>query len=176
MPLDGAQPMHGGDASGTCRAYADAAPPPPPSAAGGGRAAASPPDIGTKSQAPAIAIVVAAASSRIGAGAWFVYAAAGRGRGEVGQRTDGGSSAPLAPPAAPPCVPARRQPAGRRELEPGTMLISAVGLVDPSDPRYQGDKALLQGDLRADSKSQLVAEGARPAASTPSRSRRTTTC
>src|SRR5213075_3155434 len=39
---------------------------------------------------------------------------------------------------------------------PGTMLISAVGLIDPSDPRYQADKALLQSDLRADSKSQLV--------------------
>jgi hypothetical protein len=36
------------------------------------------------------------------------------------------------------------------------MLISAVGLIDPSDPRYRADKALLQSDLRADSKSQLV--------------------
>jgi serine/threonine-protein kinase len=36
------------------------------------------------------------------------------------------------------------------------MLISAIGLIDPSDPRYRADKALLQSDLRADSKSQLV--------------------
>ena len=36
------------------------------------------------------------------------------------------------------------------------MVISAVGLVDPSDPRYQSDKTLLQSDLRADSRSQLV--------------------
>ena len=35
-------------------------------------------------------------------------------------------------------------------------MISAVGLIDPSDPRYQSDKALLQSDLRADSKSQAV--------------------
>ena len=36
------------------------------------------------------------------------------------------------------------------------LTISAVGLVDPKDPRYGGDKALLQTDLRADSKAQLV--------------------
>jgi hypothetical protein len=35
-------------------------------------------------------------------------------------------------------------------------LISAIGWIDPSDPRYQNDKSLLQSDLRADSKSQLV--------------------
>jgi len=38
------------------------------------------------------------------------------------------------------------------------MVISAVGLIDPSDPRYQNDKALLQSDLRADSRSQTVAK------------------
>jgi serine/threonine-protein kinase len=42
--------------------------------------------------------------------------------------------------------------------EPGTMLISAVGLADPNDKKYQTDKALLNADLRADSKSQLVAK------------------
>jgi len=36
------------------------------------------------------------------------------------------------------------------------MVISAVGLVDPSDSRYQADKSLQQTDLRNDSKSQLV--------------------
>ena len=35
-------------------------------------------------------------------------------------------------------------------------MISAVGLADPSDPRYANDKALLQSDVRADSKRQLV--------------------
>ena len=38
------------------------------------------------------------------------------------------------------------------------MTISAEGLVDPNDPRYRTDKALLQSDLRADAKSQLVAK------------------
>jgi serine/threonine-protein kinase len=36
------------------------------------------------------------------------------------------------------------------------MTIAAVGLVDPSDPRYHADQGLLQADLRADSRSQLV--------------------
>ena len=36
--------------------------------------------------------------------------------------------------------------------------ISAVGLVDPNDPRYKGDKALQQDDARADAKSQIVAK------------------
>jgi serine/threonine-protein kinase len=33
-----------------------------------------------------------------------------------------------------------------------------VGLIDPKDARYQNDKSLLQSDLRADAKSQLVAK------------------
>jgi eukaryotic-like serine/threonine-protein kinase len=41
-------------------------------------------------------------------------------------------------------------------LAPGTMLISAVGLANPADQKYQTDKALLTSDLRADSKSQLI--------------------
>ena len=39
---------------------------------------------------------------------------------------------------------------------PGNVVISAVGLADPSDPRYANDKALLQTAVRADSKRQLV--------------------
>ena len=40
--------------------------------------------------------------------------------------------------------------------EPGTVVIAAQGLADPSNPRYQGNTSLLQADLRADAKSQLV--------------------
>lgn len=36
------------------------------------------------------------------------------------------------------------------------MVIAAQGLADPSNPRYQGNASLLQADLRADAKSQLV--------------------
>ncbi len=57
----------------------------------------------------------------------------------------GNGAAPTAPVAAPPAsTPA------------GSIIISAVGLVDPSQPRYQADNALMQADLRADSRGQLV--------------------
>jgi serine/threonine-protein kinase len=36
------------------------------------------------------------------------------------------------------------------------MTISALGLADPSDPRYQQDKGLLNADLREDARRQLV--------------------
>jgi len=35
-------------------------------------------------------------------------------------------------------------------------VITAVGVADPANPRYQGDAALLQQDLRADANGQLV--------------------
>ena len=36
------------------------------------------------------------------------------------------------------------------------MIITAVGVADPADPRYRADAALLQQDLRADANGQLV--------------------
>ena len=112
-----------------------------------------------KSQMPLVAIVVTLAVIVLGAGAWFTFqrqttevAKAGQGSGPQAAvpAPPASTSAPAAPPAAPPAVVASPK------AEPGTMLISAVGLVDPNDARYQSDKALLQSDLRADSKSQLV--------------------
>ena len=52
-------------------------------------------------------------------------------------------------PPAPPTQPEAAPPAD-------TMVISALGLADPSDPRYQQDKALINADLREDAKRQLV--------------------
>ena len=64
---------------------------------------------------------------------------------------------PSAPTSAAAPVPAAGQ-ASAAAPDPGTMVISAVGLVDPTDPRYAQDPALLQTDLRADSKRQLVSK------------------
>ena len=52
----------------------------------------------------------------------------------------------------------RAAAAAAAKTDPGRVTISAEGLVDPNDPRYSADKALLQTDLRADAKSQLVAK------------------
>lgn len=42
------------------------------------------------------------------------------------------------------------------ELEPGTMVISALGLVDPKDVRFNGDVSAAQAESRADAMRQLV--------------------
>ena len=41
---------------------------------------------------------------------------------------------------------------------PGTVVVTALGLADPTDARYKGDKGALQEAVRADSRSQLVAK------------------
>jgi serine/threonine-protein kinase len=64
------------------------------------------------------------------------------------------SPASAAAPASPPGAVAAAPAATRRD--PGTVLISAVGVADPANPRYQQDKSALQGDARADSKSQVI--------------------
>jgi len=123
----------------------DAAPPPPPDA--------TPPTATSsrngKSQLPAIAAIVGVAVIALGIGGWYAMQRSGA---EAPQSATAppASNVAAAPTAAAPAasVPTQR--------DPGAMLISAVGLVDPSDPRYQSDKSLLQNDLRADSKSQLV--------------------
>ena len=40
--------------------------------------------------------------------------------------------------------------------EPGNIIISALGLADPKDPRFNGDASAAQGEARADAKRQLV--------------------
>ena len=55
---------------------------------------------------------------------------------------------------------AANTPAAAPIANAGTMVISALGLADPTDPRYQqekgGDKGLLNADLREDAKRQLI--------------------
>ena len=40
--------------------------------------------------------------------------------------------------------------------EPGTMVISALGLADPQDPRFNGDQAAAKAEARTDAKRQLI--------------------
>ena len=41
-------------------------------------------------------------------------------------------------------------------VEPGTMVISALGVADPKDPRFNGDAAAAQAEARADAKRKLI--------------------
>ncbi|HSV19052.1 MAG TPA: serine/threonine-protein kinase [Casimicrobiaceae bacterium] len=97
----------------------------------------------------------------VAAGAWFVS------QRMSGDTTQAASTSPAPPPvaaAAPAVTPtvaapspastASPPPVARRD--PGTLVISALGVADPANPRYQTDKSTLQGDARADSKSQLI--------------------
>jgi serine/threonine-protein kinase len=107
------------------------------------------------SQSPALAIAAVAVIVAVGAGAWFFYQRQAVNSNKSAQtpapeKTAASSAVAPSLPGAPATSPAAPKP------EPGTLLISAVGLVDPSDPRYQSDKTLLQSDLRADSRSQVV--------------------
>ena len=102
---------------------------------------------------PALAVVGIAALVAVVAAGWFWYQ-------HQGAATTTAAQAPDKVAAAPPAtaVPAASPPPAVAKSAAGTLTITAVGLVDPSDPRYQGDKSLMQGDLRADSKAQLVAK------------------
>jgi eukaryotic-like serine/threonine-protein kinase len=112
-----------------------------------------------KSQMPMVVIIVGLTVIVLGAGAWFTYQRQATERASSGQGAPSQPAVSTAPASAPAAAPAAGTTAlatAAPKSDPGTMLISAVGLIDPNDPRYQSDKALLQSDLRADSKSQLV--------------------
>jgi serine/threonine-protein kinase len=132
----------------------------------------------TEKPSQAVAISVVAAVAVVGlaalAATWWLWP---RSPTVVAQTTPAAATAPGGGPGAPSAAPASASgntPAGAApqhnapvtapapretvavEPPPGNLVISAVGLADPSDPRYANDKALLQSDARADSKQQLV--------------------
>ena len=100
-----------------------------------------------------IAIVGGIAAIAIAVAAWMALRPSGSASAPP---VAAAPAAPAAQPAAAPTPPPAPPVAAAPPTAPGTVLVTAVGLVDPSDTRYQADKALLQSDLRADSKSQVV--------------------
>jgi serine/threonine-protein kinase len=116
-------------------------------------AAAAPPPPAARSQMPMIAIVGGIAAIAIAVAAWMALRPSGSASAPP---VAGAPAAPAAQPAAAPTPPPAPPVAAAPPTAPGTVLVTGVGLVDPSDARYQADKALLQSDLRADSKSQVV--------------------
>jgi len=114
-----------------------------------------------KPQTTAIAIVAAVAVVAISASLWAVFQRSSGDAAKLAQApaAPAASTATPAPPAANvPPTPAPALASAVPKSEPGTVTIAAEGLVNPSDPRYSADKSLLQSDLRADAKSQLVAK------------------
>ncbi len=62
----------------------------------------------------------------------------------------------LAPTPAPPNVSGALSQSAEQVLEPGQIIVSALGLVDPADARFNGDLGAAQAEARADAKRQLV--------------------
>jgi serine/threonine-protein kinase len=112
--------------------------------------AAAPPAPSSRSTLVPVAVVLAALV--IGAGAWYGLQ---RVSGDASPATQARAPAPTTTAATAPAPAAQSAPP---KTAPGTIVVSAVGIADPSDPRYQADKSLLQADARADSKRQLVAK------------------
>ncbi len=89
-------------------------------------------------------------------GAWYAL------RGHAGDADDKAAQSAAAPAIRGfgmrnrPPAPSAPTVAAAPKVDPGKIVISAVGMIDPSDARYKGDKALAQSDVRADSRSQLV--------------------
>ncbi|MBA3902130.1 MAG: cag pathogenicity island protein Cag6 [Rhodocyclaceae bacterium] len=104
-------------------------------------AAATPAQPKKQSQGLALAIVGGIAAIGLGAAAWVFMGKSGAPQPEIPATPQ--TAAPAAISAAP-------------AVDQGTMAISALGLADPSDPRYQQDKGLLNADLREDARRQLV--------------------
>jgi len=147
VPLDTATQK----ASATASVVAAKPPPPPAPPPSGSPPAAS----ASQPHNPAVVVVVVAAAIAIGAGAWFAYQRFGPDASKIAQAP--AASTPAVTLPASPAAPAAA-PAATATADPGTLKIAAVGLIDPSDPRYKGDKTLQQEDARADAKSQIVAK------------------
>jgi serine/threonine-protein kinase len=64
--------------------------------------------------------------------------------------------APVAVASAPVIAAATATATNEPALEPGMMVISALGLVDPKDPKFKGDEAAALAEARADAKRQLI--------------------
>ncbi len=148
-------------ASGTTR-------PPSPAAAG----PSSAPATARKSRAPALIVVGAMVAVAVGAGGWLVMqgrkdtpatsvqatSPSPAGAAATTPARIAGPSASTAAVTGSAMAPSVSSTPAPPPVKPGTLVISAVGLVDPSAARYQSDQALMQSDLRADSRSQLVAK------------------
>ena len=128
-------------------------------AAGDGTADIAP---SRKSRTPMIAVAAAVAVVAVVAGLWATFQRSAGDAAKFAQTPVPSMTAPAPAPSAAPATaaPVAAVPAAAAvpKTDPGRMTISAEGLVDPKDPRYGTDRALMQSDLRADARGQLVAK------------------
>ena len=130
---------------------------PAPAATRSASASASEPPVNTVRKSPlggaALAGVAAGIIAVVGAGAYLLTAskpstdkAPSVAAPEPEKVIAAATALPATPPAAPVDIP----------TEPGTMVLSALGLVNPEDPRFNGDQAAAKAEARTDAKRQLI--------------------
>ena len=66
------------------------------------------------------------------------------------------TATPAAPVAAPPAAPESATVLPPAPTEPGVLIFSALGLVNPQDPAFGGDAAKASAALRDDARRQLI--------------------
>lgn len=108
------------------------------------------PQAGPAKNKVALLATVAGGILVVGAGAYFAL----RSSAEKPVPPQSGNNPPLV--IASPTPVTAPQPANETPTEAGSIVISAVGLVDPKDPRFNGDSAAAQAEVRADARRQLV--------------------
>ena len=101
----------------------------------------------------------------IGAAVAFVMSGKGGGNNAPGTpaaTAKVATATPEAPAVATPAAavvaaaPAPTVVVTEAPAEPGTLIISALGLVDPKDPKFKGDAGAAQNEARADASRQLI--------------------
>ena len=110
-----------------------------------------------KSRQPALIASAAIVAAVLGVGGYVFFGKTAGSAAPLAQvPATGAATAINAAPAATPGPAAAAVVAGEPVLEAGTMVISALGLVDPKDPRFHGDAAAAQSEARADARRQLI--------------------
>jgi serine/threonine-protein kinase len=151
---------------------------PAPAPAPTGAPTSPPPAMPARSsQRTAMAIVAAVAVIGIAAlaAAWWLFprgetkavqtsgAIATRSPQQAGGEPTKGAQATVQPAsatmaAAPSAAPSDSPANDANAAPPGKLVVTAMGLADPGDPRYAHDLALLTTDVKADSRAQLVSK------------------
>ena len=113
-----------------------------------------------KSRAAGFWAVGAAAVVALGAVGYIVLAPGKPGGASVVQADAApptpASATTATPSPSPAATPVAAAPVAPPPAEAGTMVISALGLVDPQDARFKGDIGAAQQEARNDAKRQLV--------------------
>ncbi|MDF2464539.1 MAG: hypothetical protein K0Q43_2774 [Ramlibacter sp.] len=105
-----------------------------------------------RSRSAGLWVAGAAAAVALVAGGYLLLAPSRQAPAPIAQ----GNTTLAAPATAPVAVPLAAAPAPAHATEAGTLVISALGLVDPQDARFKGDMAAAQLEVRNDAKRQLV--------------------